>query len=33
MGALKIAHQGPQNHVFTTAQIGDRFEAEFGYRY
>ena len=33
MGALKIAHQGGQNHVATAAQIADRFEAEFGYRY
>jgi adenosine kinase len=33
MGAIKIAHQGGQNHVVTAAQIADRFEAEFGYRY
>lgn len=33
MGAIKIAHQGGQNHVFTIAQIGDRFEQEFGYRF
>ena len=33
MGAIKIAHQGGQNHVATAAQIADRFEAEFGYRY
>lgn len=33
MGAIKIAHQGGQNHVMTAAQIADRFEAEFGYRY
>jgi adenosine kinase len=33
MGALKIAHQGGQNHVATQEQIADRFEAEFGYRY
>ncbi len=33
MGALKIAHQGGQNHVATAAQIADRFETEFGYRY
>jgi adenosine kinase len=33
MGAIKIAHQGGQNHVATAEQIADRFEAEFGYRY
>jgi adenosine kinase len=33
MGALKIAHQGGQNHVFTAADIADRFETEFGYRF
>ena len=33
MGAIKIAHQGGQNHVMTAAQIADKFEAEFGYRY
>ena len=33
MGALKIAHQGAQNHVATAAQIADKFEAAFGYRY
>ena len=33
MGALKIAHQGGQNHVATAEQIADRFEVEFGYRY
>jgi adenosine kinase len=33
MGALKIAHQGGQNHVVTAEQIADRFETEFGYRY
>ena len=33
MGAIKIAHQGGQNHVATAAQIADRFEVEFGYRY
>lgn len=31
MGALKIAHQGGQNHVATKAQIAARFEAAFGY--
>ena len=33
MGALKIAHQGGQNHVATAEQIADKFEAAFGYRY
>ncbi|MFZ3286656.1 MAG: carbohydrate kinase family protein [Telluria sp.] len=33
MGAIKIGHQGGQNHVATPAQIADRFEAAFGYRY
>jgi len=33
MGAIKIAHQGGQNHVATAAQIADRFETEFGYRF
>jgi adenosine kinase len=33
LGALKIAHQGPQNHVFTPASIADQFEVAFGYRY
>ncbi|MFL6659721.1 MAG: carbohydrate kinase family protein [Massilia sp.] len=33
MGALKIAHQGGQNHVATAEQIAERFEAAFGYRY
>ena len=33
MGSIKIAHQGGQNHVATAAQIADRFEAAFGYRY
>lgn len=33
MGAIKIAHQGGQNHVATAEQIADRFEEEFGYRY
>ncbi|MDP3668249.1 MAG: carbohydrate kinase family protein [Telluria sp.] len=33
MGAIKIAHQGGQNHAATPAQIADRFEAAFGYRY
>ena len=33
MGAIKIAHQGGQNHVATASEIADRFEKEFGYRY
>ena len=33
MGALKIAHQGGQNHVFTAQYIAERFEQEFGYRF
>ncbi|QYF91603.1 carbohydrate kinase family protein [Massilia sp. PAMC28688] len=33
MGAIKIAHQGGQNHVATASEIADRFETEFGYRY
>jgi adenosine kinase len=33
MGSIKIASQGGQNHVFTAADIADRFEKEFGYRF
>ncbi len=33
LGAIKIAHKGAQNHVLTKEEIGDRFEAAFGYRY
>ncbi len=33
MGAIKIAHQGGQNHSFTAAEVADRFEKEFGYRF
>jgi adenosine kinase len=33
LGAIKIAHQGGQNHSFTPAQIADQFERAFGYRY
>ncbi len=33
MGAIKIAHQGGQNHVFTATEIADCFEHEFGYRF
>ena len=32
MGAIKIAHQGGQNHRPTRAEIDERFEAAFGYR-
>ena len=33
LGAIKIATQGAQNHVFTPESIADQFEAAFGYRY
>ncbi len=33
LGSIKIASQGGQNHVFTAAEIADRFEKEFGYRF
>ncbi|MCG2583433.1 carbohydrate kinase family protein [Massilia sp. TS11] len=33
LGAIKIAHQGGQNHHFTPGELADRFEAAFGYRY
>lgn len=33
MGSIKIASQGGQNHAFTAAEIADRFETEFGYRF
>ena len=33
LGSIKIAHKGGQNHKLSTAQIADRFEAAFGYRY
>jgi adenosine kinase len=33
LGSIKIAHQGGQNHSFTPAEIADRFEAAFGYRF
>jgi adenosine kinase len=33
LGSIKIGHQGGQNHRFTPAEIGDRFEAAFGYRF
>jgi adenosine kinase len=33
LGAIKIAHKGAQNHLFTREEIGERFEAAFGYRF
>lgn len=33
MGAIKIAHQGGQNHNPSRAEIADRFETAFGYRF
>jgi len=33
LGAIKIATQGAQNHVFTPESIAEQFEAAFGYRY
>jgi adenosine kinase len=33
MGAIKIAHQGAQNHAPSTAEIAERFYQAFGYRY
>lgn len=33
MGALKIAHQGGQNHFFAKTEIADRFKETFGYRF
>ncbi|MEJ8566933.1 carbohydrate kinase family protein [Elongatibacter sediminis] len=33
MGAIKIAHQGPQNHTPSLDEIQDRFEAAYGYRF
>lgn len=32
IGAVKIASHGPQNHRFTLAEFGERFESSFGYR-
>jgi adenosine kinase len=32
MGAIKIAHQGGQNHKPTRADIDAQFEKAFGYR-
>ncbi|MBU6493700.1 MAG: carbohydrate kinase family protein [Burkholderiales bacterium] len=31
LGSLKIAHQGPQNHVITHEEIRERFKDAFGY--
>jgi adenosine kinase len=33
LGAIKIAHQGGQNHSFTPQEIAEKFEAAFGYRF
>jgi adenosine kinase len=33
MGAIKIAHQGGQNHAPSVVEIEDRFQKEFGYRF
>jgi adenosine kinase len=33
LGAIKIAHQGGQNHSFTPQDIAEKFEAAFGYRF
>lgn len=33
MGAIKIAHQGPQNHAPSRADIEAQFEQAFGYRF
>ncbi len=33
MGAIKIVHQGGQNHAPSRAEIEQRFEAAFGYRW
>jgi adenosine kinase len=33
LGSIKIASQGGQNHTFTPAEIADKFEAAFGYRF
>lgn len=32
MGAIKITHQGGQNHVLSRLEIEERFHQEFGYR-
>lgn len=33
MGAVKIAHRGPQNHVYTRAELEDLFQKHFGTRF
>ena len=33
MGSIKIASQGPQNHAPSRAEIEDRFQQAFGYRF
>jgi adenosine kinase len=33
MGSIKVAVQGPQNHVPTLDEIQDRFKAVYGYRF
>jgi adenosine kinase len=33
LGSIKIAHQGGQNHSFTSDEIARKFEAAFGYRF
>ncbi len=33
LGSIKIGHQGGQNHSFTPAEIEQKFEAAFGYRF
>ncbi|MDB5840520.1 MAG: carbohydrate kinase family protein [Herminiimonas sp.] len=33
MGAIKIGHQGGQNHAPSVAEIEERFHKEFGYRF
>ncbi|HAV37791.1 MAG TPA: carbohydrate kinase family protein [Massilia sp.] len=33
LGSIKIGHQGGQNHSFTPAEVADKFEAAFGYRF
>jgi adenosine kinase len=33
MGSIKIAHQGAQNHAPSRADIEDRFQKAFGYRF
>ena len=33
MGAIKIEHQGPQNHKPSMQEIRDKFEGAYGYRF